>query len=253
MNELLLLTGIVIMLCILTDRFTDRLGIPSLLAFIALGMCFGVDGIFKIPFDDYEASEMICSVSLVFIMFYGGFGTNIKEAKPVIARSVVLSTAGVVLTAGLTGLFIHFVLGLSLLESLLTASVIGSTDAASVFGILRSKNLNLKEHTASLLEMESSYFLYAHSDLDRASHGRVHPCSGYAVSAAFFRSDFWGSLRKGSGLGLKPPAVSDYRGKDHFCICRGCSCLCRSCAFGRKRVFKRVSLRNHYGKFFHAS
>lgn len=155
MNELLLLTGIVIMLCILTDRFTDRLGIPSLLAFIALGMCFGVDGIFKIPFDDYEASEMICSVSLVFIMFYGGFGTNIKEAKPVIARSVVLSTAGVVLTAGLTGLFIHFVLGLSLLESLLTASVIGSTDAASVFGILRSKNLNLKEHTASLLEMES--------------------------------------------------------------------------------------------------
>ena len=89
MNELLLLTGIVIMLCILTDRFTDRLGIPSLLAFIALGMCFGVDGIFKIPFDDYEASEMICSVSLVFIMFYGGFGTNIKEAKPVIARGIV--------------------------------------------------------------------------------------------------------------------------------------------------------------------
>lgn len=155
MNELLLLTGIVIMICILTDRFTDCLGIPSLLAFIALGMCFGVDGIFKIPFDDYEASEMICSVSLVFIMFYGGFGTNIKEAKPVIARSVVLSTAGVVLTAGLTGLFIHFVLRLPLLESLLTASVIGSTDAASVFGILRSKNLNLKEHTASLLEMES--------------------------------------------------------------------------------------------------
>lgn len=155
MNELLLLTGIVIMICILTNRFTDRLGIPSLLAFIALGMCFGVDGIFKIPFDDYEASEMICSVSLIFIMFYGGFGTNIKEAKPVIARSVLLSTAGVVLTAGITGLFIHLILKLPLLESLLTASVIGSTDAASVFGILRSKNLNLKENTASLLEMES--------------------------------------------------------------------------------------------------
>ena len=112
MNELLLLTGIVIMICILTDRFTDCLSIPSLLAFIALGMCFGVDGIFKIPFDDYEASEMICSVTLIFIMFYGGFGTNIKEAKPVIARSVVLSTAGVILTAGIKGLFIHFVLRL---------------------------------------------------------------------------------------------------------------------------------------------
>ena len=79
----------------------------------------------------------------------------IKEAKPVIGRSVLLSAAGVVLTAGITGLFIHLILKLPLLESLLTASVIGSTDAASVFGILRSKNLNLKENTASLLEMES--------------------------------------------------------------------------------------------------
>ena len=72
----------------------------------------------------------------------------IKEAKPVIGRSVLLSAAGVVLTAGITGLFIHLILKLPLLESLLTASVIGSTDAASVFGILRSKNLNLKENTA---------------------------------------------------------------------------------------------------------
>ena len=68
----------------------------------------------------------------------------IKEAKPVIGRSVLLSAAGVVLTAGITGLFIHLILKLPLLESLLTASVIGSTDAASVFGILRSKNLNLR-------------------------------------------------------------------------------------------------------------
>ena len=155
MNEFLLLTGTVIIICILTGRFTDKLGVPSLLAFIALGMCFGVDGIFKIPFDDYQTSEIICSTSLIFIMFYGGFGTNIKEARPVIARAVVLSTAGVVLTAAIVGIFVHAVLGLPLLESLLVASVVGSTDAASVFSILRSKNLNLKENTASLLEMES--------------------------------------------------------------------------------------------------
>ena len=118
-------------------------------------MCFGVDGIFKISFDDYQFSELICSVSLIFIMFYGGFGTNIKEAKPVVSRAVLLSSAGVLLTAGITGIFIHLVLKLPLLESFLVASVIGSTDAASVFNILRSKNLNLKENTASLLEMES--------------------------------------------------------------------------------------------------
>ena len=155
MNQILLLTGIVIVICILSGRLIDKLGVPSLLAFILLGMCFGVDGIFKISFDDYQFSELICFVSLIFIMFYGGFGTNIKEAGPVIPRAVLLSTAGVLFTAGITGLFIHLALKLPLLESFLVASVIGSTDAASVFNILRSKNLNLKENTASLLEMES--------------------------------------------------------------------------------------------------
>ena len=134
MNQILLLTGIVIVICILSGRLIDKMGVPSLLAFILLGMCFGVDGIFKISFDDYQFSELICSVSLIFIMFYGGFGTNIKEAKPVVSRAVLLSSAGVLLTAGITGIFIHLVLKLN---------------------ILRSKNLNLKENTASLLEMES--------------------------------------------------------------------------------------------------
>lgn len=155
MNQLLLLTGTVLIICIFTHNLTERLGVPSLLAFLALGMCFGVDGIFRIPFDDYQASEMICSVSLIFIMFYGGFGTNIQAARPVIGRAVVLSTLGVVLTSAIVGLFVHMVLRLPLMESLLIASVIGSTDAASVFSILRSRNLNLKENTASLLEMES--------------------------------------------------------------------------------------------------
>ena len=127
-NHLLLLVGIVIIICIFTDRLTDRLGVPSLLAFIALGMCFGVDGIFGIAFNNYQVSETICSVSLIFIMFYGGFGTNIKEARPIIARAAVLSTLGVVLTAGIVGLFVHLVLGRPILESLLVGSVICSTE-----------------------------------------------------------------------------------------------------------------------------
>lgn len=88
-------------------------------------------------------------------MFYGGFGTNMSSAKPVLAKSVCLSTFGVVLTAGFTGIFIHYVLNLSWMESLLIGSVISSTDAASVFNILRSQNLDLKHNTASLLEVES--------------------------------------------------------------------------------------------------
>ncbi len=155
MNSILLLVGVVILACILAHRFTDKLPIPTLLVFILLGMIFGENGLFRISFDDYRLSEVVCSVSLVFIMYYGGFGTNIKAARPVAVKSVLLSTLGVVFTAGLTGLFIHLVLRLSWLESLLIGSVIASTDAASVFNILRTQNLNLRDNTASLLELES--------------------------------------------------------------------------------------------------
>src|SRR5699024_7844968 len=139
----------------LAHHFTEKLPIPTLLVFIGLGMLFGENGLFRIRFNDYSLAETVCSMCLIFIMYYGGFGTNWKAARPVAVQSVLLSTLGVLLTAGLTGLFIHLVLRLSWLESLLIGSVIASTDAASVFNILRSRSLNLKFNTASLLELES--------------------------------------------------------------------------------------------------
>ena len=155
MTGVLLLIGVVIIICILSNRFTEKLPIPSLLVFLALGICFGENGVFRIQFNDYQIAETICSICLIFIMYYGGFGTNIKAAKSVLAKSVLMSTVGVVLTAGFVGAFVHFCFGIGWLESLLVSSVIASTDAASVFHILRSQRLNLKDNTASLLEIES--------------------------------------------------------------------------------------------------
>lgn len=154
-NSALLLIGSVILICILMSRFLEKLAVPSLLIFLALGMCFGENGIFRIPFDDYAGVNLICSTCLIFIMFYGGFGTNLQAARPVVAQAAVLATLGVAGTALAVGLFAWLVLGLPWLESLLIGSVISSTDAASVFSILRSKKLALKHHTDSLLEMES--------------------------------------------------------------------------------------------------
>lgn len=151
----LLLAAVIIIVCIASSRLSGKLGVPALLIFIVLGMLFGSDGVFKIPFDNYNFAEQICSVALIFIMFYGGFGTNWKMAKPVIGKAVALSTLGVVITALLTGLFCYYVVGFSFLESMLIGAVISSTDAASVFSVLRSKKLNLKNNTASLLEVES--------------------------------------------------------------------------------------------------
>lgn len=155
MNQILLLIGVVIFICVLLHHWIEKLPVPSLLIFLTLGMLFGENGIFKIPFDNYHISEMICSTCLIFIIYYGGFGINLKAAKKVIIPSALLSTLGVILTAGLVGIFAHLVLKISLLEGLLIGSVIASTDAASVFSVLRTQKLSLKYHTDSLLEMES--------------------------------------------------------------------------------------------------
>lgn len=151
----LLMAAIVLITCVGFNKLSSKLGIPVLLAFILLGMLFGVEGLAKIPFDDYAFAGQICAVALIFIMFYGGFGTKWSEAKPVVTQAVLLSSAGVALTAGITGLFCHFALRINWLESLLIGAVISSTDAASVFSVLRSKRLNLKYNTASMLEVES--------------------------------------------------------------------------------------------------
>ena len=155
MTSYILLVAAVILLCLSLNKMSNKLGIPMLLAYILLGMMFGTDGILKIPFDNFTIAEQICTVSLIFIMFYGGFGTNWKQAKPVAGKAVLLSTVGVILTAVTTGAFCHFILKMDFWESMLIGSVISSTDAASVFSILRSKRLNLENNTASMLEVES--------------------------------------------------------------------------------------------------
>lgn len=155
MDFYLLLGAIAIVLCVIFNRISHKLGVPVLLAFIFIGMLFGSDGIVRIPFDNYGFAEDICIFALIFIMFYGGFGTKWSVARPVAAKAVLMSTVGTVLTAALVGLFCHYVLRMELLESFLVGSVIGSTDAASVFSVLRSRHLNLRDNTASLLELES--------------------------------------------------------------------------------------------------
>lgn len=155
MNSYLLLAGIVIVICILLHRFAEKLPVPSLLIFIALGMFFGENGPLGIVFNEYAVSENICSACLIIVMFYGGFGTNIRVAKPVAARAFSLASVGVFLTAALVALFCRYALGLEWLESFLIGAVLSSTDAASVFNILRSQKMALKDHTDSLLELES--------------------------------------------------------------------------------------------------
>ena len=119
MNLLLLAGAAVIFLCLALTKISAKLGFPTLLAFLLLGMLFGCDGLFHIPFEDYALSESVCTVALIFIMFYGGFGTSWRQARPIVGRAVILSTLGVILTALLVGLFCHYVLKIAFWDSML--------------------------------------------------------------------------------------------------------------------------------------
>lgn len=155
MKELLLLFAGVLLLAIASSKLLYRFGVPTLLIFLGLGMFFGCDGPGGIQFSDYQLTGNVCSVGLIFIMFYGGFGTSWKEAQPVAKPAILMSSLGTLLTALLTGGFAAWVLDVDWLQGMLVGAVLGSTDAASVFSILRSRRLDLKDGLASLLEIES--------------------------------------------------------------------------------------------------
>lgn len=154
-NHVLLIAATLILLCVFLNKFLLKMGVPVLLGFICLGMLVGQDGIFGVEFTDYTLVGDVCTFALIFIMFYGGFSTNIKQARPILRQASILASLGVFLTASLTALICHFVLSMPWLAAFLLGSVIASTDAASVFSILRSQKMNLKYNSASLLEVES--------------------------------------------------------------------------------------------------
>ena len=147
--------ALILLVSISMNKISTKIGIPAVLAFILFGMFLGMSGLIK-DFDfAFDSAETVCSLALIFIMFFGGFGTNWKEARKTAVPSVLLSTLGVVSTGVITGLFCFLALHMPIAESMLIGAVLSSTDAATVFSILRSRSLSLKYNTASILELES--------------------------------------------------------------------------------------------------
>lgn len=147
--------AIIILACVFLNKMSSKIGVPVLLAFIAIGMIYGNAVNLPLSQTSFDFAERICSIALIFIIFYGGYGTRWSGVKKVVLPSALLASLGVAVTMAVTGLFCHFVLKWGWLEALLMGSVISSTDAASVFSILRSRKLGLKNGASGILEMES--------------------------------------------------------------------------------------------------
>lgn len=157
----LLLISLLILAAILITKVGSRLGAPSLLLFMLLGMAAGADGL-GLVFDHYETAELIGHLALSVIMFTAGLETHWSHTRPIVKQSITLSTLGVFLTMLLTGLFTYFVLGShiggvasSILGCMMIGAIMSSTDSTSVFSILRGKRMNLRENLGPLLEVES--------------------------------------------------------------------------------------------------
>lgn len=160
-ENLLFIGSILIFVSILISKAGYRFGLPTLLLFLLAGMLFGSDGL-GLEFNNVRQAQFVGMAALCVILFTGGMETKISEIQPVLGPGLVLSTAGVVITTALTGLFIYGLscwdqvpFALPFVTCFLLAATMSSTDSAAVFNLLRGKNIHLKYNLKPTLELES--------------------------------------------------------------------------------------------------
>lgn len=152
----IIIISLLIAIGILIYNPSKFLGIPSFIIFMGIGLFLGNGSWGEPVYDNPKLTELLSSLALNVIIFVGGFNTSIKNIKVAYKEGLVLSTFGVLLTAVILGYLTYLVTDLPLLSAILFGSIVSSTDAAVVFGILDAKKLNLKYKTDTILEFESA-------------------------------------------------------------------------------------------------
>ncbi len=152
-GQLLLVVGAILAGSVIVALGAARVGVPSLVAFLGLGMLLGSDGPGGIDFSDVEMARTVGIVGLAAIIYEGGLSTSWRQLRRVAPLGVLLATVGVAATALLTAPAAHVLLGLPWLQSVLLGAVVASTDAAAVFATLRYTAI--RRHLAHILEAET--------------------------------------------------------------------------------------------------
>jgi cell volume regulation protein A len=151
--ELIFVAGALLAVGIVAAKVADRVRVPGLILFVALGMLVGSDGPGGVEFENAELTRTLGTIGLVLILFEGGLSAGWKEIRPVIGTAISLAVVGTVVTAALTGLAASWLLGLGTLESLIVGSAVAATDSAAIFAVLRGSTL--RRRLARSLEGES--------------------------------------------------------------------------------------------------
>ncbi|WP_444684720.1 potassium/proton antiporter [Alkalicoccus luteus] len=149
----LILSAFILISGVLAAKFSNRVGLPSLVLFILLGMLVGSDGLGIVYFDSPELAQLVGVFALVIILFEGGLQTKFATVRAVALPSISLATVGVILTSGIVGLAAYLIFDITMMQALLLGAIVGSTDAAAVFAALKERNIKAK--MGATLEAES--------------------------------------------------------------------------------------------------
>lgn len=142
-DHYLLVGSVVVMLAALAVRLSVRIGLPSLLLYMAIGVLLG-DAVLGFQFDDADLAEQLGYLGLMIILIEGGLTTKWRNARPTALVGLSLATVGSVVSAGVVGVIVHYLFGLDWQTSLLIGAVTAPTDAAAVFAVLRKVPLRPK-------------------------------------------------------------------------------------------------------------
>jgi len=154
-TQWLLLAGLLLFASVLASVFSARLGFPLLLVFLVAGMLAGEDGPGKVQFDNFGAAYFVGNLALAVILLDGGLRTRLATFRVALAPALALATAGVALTAAMVAAAAVALLDLPWPTALLLGAIIGSTDAAAVFSLLRNGGVALNARVGATLEIES--------------------------------------------------------------------------------------------------
>lgn len=151
----LLAAAALVFISVLAGVFSARIGFSFLLIFLVVGILAGVDGPGGLAFDDFRLSFWVGNVALAVILLDGGLRTQMGTFRTGLRPALLLATLGVVLCTGITGAAAYWLLDLPWPLALLVGAIVGSTDAAAVFSLLKSSGVQLNERVAATLEIES--------------------------------------------------------------------------------------------------
>lgn len=155
LNILYLVSAVLIFISIMTTTLSARLGVPLLLFFLGVGVLAGEEGILGIEFNQYALANFIGQAALACILLDGGLRTSIQSFRVGLKPAITLATWGVLATVVSLGLFATWLLNVDWRLGLLMAAIVGSTDAAAVFSLLRNGGVKLNDRVQSTLEIES--------------------------------------------------------------------------------------------------